>query len=689
MTASVPFRSRSHIDAEANAKTFIDHARNELTAFGADIDFESDCWDITAHGLAKGDRRVRMGRIRLFFDKVPDRQGHDARVSLRAFAKAYARSETAHLSSSVVLRTVKAFEALGAAMEKMGINSLADCDAACFDTAVSELVAEGTAATTDANGPRLGQIARFLDRNMLCIHPIGRWKYIKQRRSQSGRVGEAFEARQRRSLPDPEAIDALAQAFRLASDPRDVLVTSVAAILCSAPERINEVLNLSANCEVTQTGEDGREYLGLRWAGSKGYADHVKLILPGMADVVREALRKIRVGTDQARRIARWYEEHPTRLYLPEDQEHLRDREFVEFEEIGTLVGLAGTARSTVRGWVKAAGIPATLILRQSGHLAYVVRFADLEKHIVDLLPSGFPVADSRTGLNYADALTVIPHGLFRNGSASLCMIEPLRYHHISYALGQNGSAGSVTVFQRVGLDPDRRLCLRSHQFRHWLNTLAQGANLSQVDIAKWSGRRNVEQNASYDHVTSEEIVEQIRSKVGDHAKAIGPLAEIPKKLPISREEYATMAVPTAHTTLYGFCIHDFAASPCEMFRNCLDCREHVCIKGLPDRTERIERSLALASSHLEQAQTAAADGVYGAEDWVSIHQADVERLRQLVVILKDPGIEDGAVIQLTDRRSYSLSESVAYDHLNGSDPVTRTSASQLRILPADTESSS
>lgn len=580
------------------------------------------------------------------------------------FAKAYVRSQTAHLSSTVVVRAVKAFEAIGTAMEKAGIDSLADCDRACFDAAVSELIANGAVATTDAVGPRLGQIARFLDRNLMCVHPIARWRYPKQRASTNGRVGDAFEARKRRSLPDPEAIDALAQAFQLASDPRDVLTTSVAAILCSAPERINEVLALPVNCEVDQTGDDGRGYLGLRWAGSKGYADHVKLILPAMADVVREALRKIHAITDQARSVARWYENNPTRLYLPEGHEHLRGKEFVELEEIAPLLGLAKPTRPVIRYWVKTAGLQVTKVRRQSGQFAQVIRFADLEKHLIGLLPTGFPIADSKTGLKYADALTAIPYGLFRNGEPSLCMIEPLRYHHIAYALGQNNEAGSVTVFQRVGLDPERRLSIRSHQFRHWLNTLAQGANLSQIDIAKWSGRRSPDQNAFYDHVTSEEIVEQIRAKVGNHAKAIGPLAEIPKHLPVSREEYVTMAVPTAHTTLYGFCIHDFAASPCEMFRNCLDCREHVCIKGLPDRMERIERSLTLATAHLEQAQAAVTDGVYGAEEWVEVHGATVKRLAQLIAILKDPGVEDGAVIQLGKQETYSLSEGAAHDYL-------------------------
>lgn len=462
-------------------------------------------------------------------------------------------------------------------------------------------------------------------------------------------------------------------------------MTSVAAILCSAPERINEVLALAADCEVEQVGEDGRDYLGLRWTGSKGYADHVKLILPGMAGVVREALHNIRAITERARQIARWYEKHPTSLYLPEAYEHLRTNEFVEFEEVAELAGISAKARGTARLWVNSAGIPDTMIRRKSGHLAKVVRFSDLERHIISLLPIEFPVMDGQTGLRYADALMVIPRGLFKTGKGSLCMIEPLRYHHVGNGLGQNRAAGSTTVFQRVGIDRDRRLRINSHQFRHWLNTLAQGSNLSQVDIAKWSGRNSVRQNAFYDHVTSEEIVEQIRAKVGDHAKAIGPLADIPKNLPLSRAEYAAMAVPTAHTTLYGFCIHDFAASPCEMFRNCLDCREHVCIKGLPDREERIERALELASSHLEQAKRAVADGAYGAEDWVATHQGAVDRLRDLLSILHDPQIEDGAIIQLSGQGTRSLSESVAYDHIAGASLIDQTPRS-FRLTPATEE---
>ena len=243
-------------------------------------------------------------------------------------------------------------------------------------------------------------------------------------------------------------------------------------------------------------------------------------------------------------------------------------------------------------------------------------------------------------------------------------MLEPLKYHHVGNALGQNAKAGSVTLFQRVGLDPERTLSIKSHQFRHWLNTLDQGANLSQVDIAKWSGRKDIRQNAAYDHVSSLDIVTHIRSVVGDHGKVIGPLAEIPKHLPVSRDEYAAMVVPTAHTTLYGFCIHDFASAPCEMFRNCLDCREHVCIKGLQGKTDRVAAALEMATAQLRVAQDAAVQGVYGAQDWISTHRATVKRLGQLLSILRDPDVEDGTVIQLSTTDTCSLSEGAAHDRL-------------------------
>ena len=397
--------------------------------------------------------------------------------SILRFAKAYIRSQLTHQSFSSMKTALYAFRGLDTAMELLGIKSVCDCDSSAFDKALEPL------APSSANviGPQLGLIARFMEENGLCRYPVGMWKYHRRGKSTFGRVGREFDERRRKGLPDPTALDALAQAYRLAAAPKDVVITSLAAIMCAAPERINEVLVLPSNCEVEPTSSNGKTYLGLRWAGSKGFNDHVKLMLPGMADVVREALAKIRNETAEARRMAFWYESNPNTLYLPKSLEHLRRSEFITADDLGKLLGLSHESanKSNIGRWVKAAGIPVTpIVLKPGSPATHLVKFADFERHMIGLLPRGFPIYDVQTGLRYSDALLTIPYRLFTVRDPSkgcLCMFEKLKYHHFGNSLGQNGVAGSATVFQRVGIDPDRKFKITSHQFRHWLNTLAQG----------------------------------------------------------------------------------------------------------------------------------------------------------------------------------------------------------------------
>jgi hypothetical protein len=670
----IPLVPRAKTDAESNLAKFIAYCRNDLTAFGSDIDFDADEWDVTDYYSRQGHRNSKAGGFTIHFTQRKKAGSTPFCSQLSSFAKAYVRSQLHSHNSASFTRAIAAFRALDTAIREQNILSLSDCDATVFNKA--SLVLQTGQSDYSSAGAVLGKIARFLDEKSLVYAPLHNWRYVKARKESNGRVGPEFEKRRQKNLPSQEVLDALAQSFCLATEPRDVLMTSVAAILCSAPERVNEVMVLAEDCETEQSASDGKKYIGLRWAGSKGASDHIKWILPGMADVVRTALKRIRAITEPAREMASWYERNPGKLFLPPEFKHLRKKEILTLDEVGALVNLAPGKR-IVRAWIKRTGIPYVYIPLvhpiKGRNQIQAVRFADFEKYITGTLPAGFPIYDSARELKYSESLLVIPFGLFRNGANhSRCMFEVIKYHHIGCALGQNQKAGSRTVFQRVGIDPEGRLAMRSHQFRHWLNTLAQGASLSQLDIAKWSGRASIQQNVAYDNVSSEEIVMQIRAALGDHAKAIGPLAEIPKNLPVTRDEFATMTVPTAHVTLYGFCIHDFTALPCEMFRKCLDCREHVCIKGTSEKTERVQEALNAARKVLATAKQAVADDVYGASDWVPTHEATVERLEQLLAILTDPNVADGAVVQLRASGTYSLSEGALRDR----DLFERSSAS-------------
>lgn len=679
MSIVIPLVPRAKIDAEKKICDFINRARIELVAFGASLDFDAPEWDVTEYYSRQGHRNSKHGRFTIHFTQRKKDGAVPFCPQLSGFAKAYVRSELYSRNSTAFTRAIAAFRALDSAIKELEIRYLSDCDASVFNKA-SEVIKAGPNSLDDSgSGAALGAIARFLDAQGFVYYPLHDWKYIKKRKTLNTRVGPEFEKRKHKYLPSDEALSALPVAFHRAVEDRDILITSLIAILCSAPERINEVLVLAEKCEVEQVGGDDRRYLGLRWAGSKGASDHIKWILPGMADVVRDALTRIRSVTCSSREVAQWYELNPKKIFLPAALEYLRGKEVLALDEVGRILNLAPGKRSA-RKWIERAKIPYVQVLRATSSSGrskiQAVLFSDLEKYIVGTLPPGFPMYDDVRQLKYSDALLLVPFGVFR-GEGSHCMFEVVKYHHIRFSLGQNKSGGSKTVFQRVGIDPEATISIKSHQFRHWLNTLAQGANLSQIDIAKWSGRASVQQNKAYDHVSSEEIVAQIRNALGDHAKAIGSVAEIPKNLPVTRAEFAAMSIPTAHVTLYGFCIHDFTAMPCEMFRKCLDCREHICIKGLIGKAERVQGALDIASKSLVKARQAVIDQVYGAEDWVLAHEATVERLEQLTKILIDPEIADGAIIQLAASDTYSISDGAVRDRISLQRKATQLSESE------------
>jgi hypothetical protein len=218
------------------------------------------------------------------------------------------------------------------------------------------------------------------------------------------------------------------------------------------------------------------------------------------------------------------------------------------------------------------------------------------------MLPDGFPILDPETGLKYSEALFVVQKNLFHSQKGTwACMIESVSQQHISDGLGGRTAHGASSVFTRLGLTEEdgSEISINSHQFRHYLNTLAQKGGLSQLDIAKWSGRRDIRQNRDYDHMSGVEVLERLREAVGDAGQMFGPLARVEIKVPITRNEFAAIQVPTAHSTDIGFCIHDFAMLPCPIHRDCINCNEHVCIKGNEAQAQRVRLRLAEAQGRL------------------------------------------------------------------------------------------
>ena len=104
-------------------------------------------------------------------------------------------------------------------------------------------------------------------------------------------------------------------------------------------------------------------------------------------------------------------------------------------------------------------------------------------------------------------------------------MFQAVAYSQIQTAFGANAELNRSSVFARHEYMDNKGLPLSigTHQFRHFLNTLAQTGGLSQIDIAKWSGRANIHQNAAYDHESGPELLDRMREALGDGEGIIGP----------------------------------------------------------------------------------------------------------------------------------------------------------------------
>lgn len=655
----IVFTPKAELDASANMTAFVAMCKSQLTIFGADLRFDDMAWDVTEAVQLKGHGKKR---VRIYFstqETVDDASPTQMADPFVSFAKAYVRYMQGMRPTKNPAFRVTALRALDASLREGGHSDPFKVDGDTLNRAARVIAERLGDATAYRIGSQLELVAEFMSEHRLTAVPLS-WRSPIKRPVDSVRVGHEFDKRRAEKMPSLAALEALPKAFHTATQPQDVLYSSIAAILCSAPDRINEVLLLAENCEVHDKTSAGKEAYGLRWWPAKGAEPMVKWIIPTMVPVVAEAIARIRRMTEDARHIAKWYELNPGKLYLPPALEHFRTKEHLTMEELRQMLFVDSDERSTARQWCTGNAVP----LMKSGKLLNV-RFADVETVVVAQLPAGFPMLSADNWLKYSEALIVLRRNELHPERATYrCAIDAVTINQVNTGLGARSEHGFESTFDRLGFtEPDGSpIRVTTHQFRHYLNTLAQAGGMSQLDIAKWSGRIDIRQNEAYDHVSADQMVAKIRQSIGDESQMFGPLAKLPKNIPISRDEFARLKIPTAHTTEFGFCVHDYTMMPCDQHADCINCNEHVCVKGDERKAAMVKRRLTEAQDLLARAEAATSEGYYGADRWMEHHQKTVVRLTQLAEILDNPAVPVGAVIQLADVPGVSRSTEQALE---------------------------
>lgn len=194
--------------------------------------------------------------------------------------------------------------------------------------------------------------------------------------------------------------------------------------------------------------------------------------------------------------------------------------------------------------------------------------------------------------------------------------IGPAGMSVIFQALGANDASGKKTsIFAKYGSsDKAKRFRLKSHSFRHMLDTELLASGLSDLIVSHHHNRQSVPQTLEhYDHRTFGEVLESI--EMPEIAKPLAEknsVEEVVVKLltagfldgsplhqtflKIQREagdeaafEYVVAHSDGFHVTPYGLCFTNFSLSPCQLHLRCLQDCSCYAPSGLPEHNISLE----------------------------------------------------------------------------------------------------
>lgn len=634
MSNVIPFTPRHDRDAKQNLADFIHHCRHELTTFGADLDWEANHWPDAGLQFGNIDQKTRI----LVFRNA-------LQQPFRDFAKAYLRYRQTHrpANPAFMVTALKCIER--SLVQYTGNANISDIGFAALDQAADIAREYYKATTCYGTGRELAALAKFISDQRLISGNLD-WKNPFKRPTDTVRTGHEAKARRDAKLPAQVGLDAIADIFATnPSAPKDIYTTSTVAMLLCAPSRISEIQELPVDCEVEEAKSDGTIAYGWRFRPKKGGSPMIKWIPDVMVDIAKEAIDRIRTLTEEARAVARWLEQDSNDPGLSFPLSEFAGRESFTKDEVIEL-----SARS-----------PMTLPKRfrdKKVRMDVSALHAWIKDEVLRKYKY-FPWIDKDKSVRFSELLYCLQGNMFspfmRTQRLILWKVDS---NTLNNDLQPEAESRINPFFERhdfnIGLDEP--LKITSHQFRHLIATIAMRGGLSQPEIARWRGSNDVRQNRAYNQMSEFELVARLRERdptLISSKSEIEIAEQIKMALPMTTEEFNALQKTTAHITEIGFCIHDFVMSPCQRFRDCLNCTEQVCVKG-DRRLGRLDDKLALVEDQLEAAKEGAAEGLYGADPWTHIQTQTRDRMRELIAIRNDEAIPDGSIIRLANPLEFS-----------------------------------
>lgn len=650
MTNVVFFQSRSELDANHNLADFIGYCRENLDLYEDQGGFSVNKWYFTIAG-----RKYAMAFSK-YSEKNDPYNFDPLDEPFLTFAKAWIRYAQSIKQVKSVANKMIVLRLLHDAL--IEIHNIADIK--ITDGLVMQKVRE----LCDLRYPgsdlryRLGQqmeiIYDFL-RKKFIAPTLPQWVNPWQRgQAKAGRTDQESRKWQEERCPSMHQMISIADCFAKAKSREDIYWTSVIALLMFAPSRSGELPALTVDC--LHFAEKGR--LGVRWYGEKGFGDTIKWVPEVLRNVVIEAHRRLIEIGSHAREVAKFAYENPGKFYrhdgcitppdFPENKD-LSAREFGNAMNFGqkilTLLEVGADERSDATRWSVFGGSKWIEKIQEDSHPTY----SKLAEFTLNEYSGGDWPYIANSDRYIWDSLLLVRDREFHNdfNPRSFSWVQPSVNQINAQLAPRSGLDNPIpTVFQRLGVvDEDGSdIELTSHQLRVWLSTNAERGGMDSWRLAKWAGRARIEDNRHYDLRTPQERDEQARS-VLNLTERPSALEALKLNLPVSYEDLGLMRIGIADVTEYGMCTHDYAMAPCTKGGECMTCKEHVCIKGMPNTLERIIKLEERVNSQFERAKSDMGDRVFGADRWMSHLGWKLAHIRTQRVRLESAETPNGAVL--------------------------------------------
>jgi len=633
------FVPKSSLDTSNNLEQFINECRDRLTVFGKALDWADWKWP-KAGNFTKIGTHSRT-------NNEADRM-NDAFIN---FAKAYFRYQQGHHPTGTK-NELKALRAIEAALIQVSGNAhIKNLCITVLDESAQMIRNHYSSGAAYHGGRELERLAKFVTSRNLISVDLSSWKSPIARKRDEIQTGAKAKERREKKMPSEDALNALAEIF--ANDPpnfRDIFTSSTFAMLMCAPSRITEVLELPVDCEVEEKDSKGVLRYGWRFYSGKGFGANIKWIPTEMVAVAKEAIKRLSNLTQESRKLALWIENNPNKFYRHVNCPEVDNDEPLTAIQVCRALGLAAednrAAQSALNGM--------KLDCKDGVHT-----LSSLWLYVLSRQPEGFPWLNKTKKIKYSSALFCMARNLINSqrGTSPVILSVPTNnvFNNDLSPRESLENQNHQSIFDRNGYlnNVGQRIKLTSHQARHLLNTMAQRGGLSQSEIAKWSGRAEAKQNHTYNHMSEYEMVSRAE-QLDTSMTLFGPTGEVSLKLPITIQEFNTLEKGPVHVTEFGACTHDIAMSPCSKYRDCLNCEEHVCIKGDDVKLIRIKKRFELVHMQFNESEKLLNEGFAGADRWYEYHKNTLVHLTSLISILENPGIETGAQIKLINDKTFS-----------------------------------